>query len=360
MIALLFSFAVTTAFIPGIFGAASNTAWAVMWLVAPVLLLNCKIGVTPITVLGALFLAYASISLLWSPHGLLELMQLLALASVFVWGLALKDLRNVTIGLSVGLAVSSVIAILQYFKAELLIINFTKFSGLFINSNIYAEVSGMIFILLIINKLWWYIPVTIPGLLVSSRAVVLALGVSLAMFIWHKSKIASIGIVLASWFIALKLSFRDALIDLSSASSINTQSINIRFNIWLDMLQGFNLFGNGIGSFVYLFPYYNKHLDTTVSLAEYAHNDLMQLIFELGIGALPLVMIVGLLLKINHEYRNALVFFIIIGFFGFPLHMPVTAFIVALVAAQLAKLSLGSRVTVNSRGPILLNRMETV
>ena len=350
-----------TASIPGIVGLTVNTSWAVMWLVSPLLLLNCKIGLTPVNILGATFLSYAALSLLWSPHGLLELMQLLALASVFVWGLSLANLKNVTIGLSLGLAVSSVIAILQYFKIDLSIVTTEKLTGLFINPNIYAEVSGMVLILILIYKLWWYIPVVIPGLLVSSRAVVLALGVSLAMFVWARFKLASIIIVITSWFIALKLSARDTLFsDLSiGTSNLNTQSLNIRLDMWYDMLFGFKIFGNGIGSFVYVFPEYNKHLDTTVSIAEYAHNDLLQLIFELGIGAIPLLIIAWILLKVNDVHKRALIFFLIIGLFGFPLHTPVVAFMLALAAAQLAKLSLGGRIAINSSRLPVFNRMET-
>lgn len=357
---MILSFAIMTAFVPGIIGATSNTSWAVMWLAMPLLLLNCKIEITLIHILGLIFLSYAALSLLWSPHGLLELMQLLALASVFVWGFTIKDLRKVTIGLAVGLAVSSVIAILQYFKIDLGILTTDKLTGLFINPNIYAEVSGMLLVLILIYKLWWFIPVTIPGLLVSSRAVVIALGITLAMFTWTKSKLLSVAIVLFSWFIAFKLSIRDTIFSDLGIEAVNTKSLNIRIGMWQDMLSGFSIFGNGIGSFVYLFPEYNKHLDVTVSIAEYAHNDLLQLIFELGIGAIPLVLIVAYLLKVNNEHRNALIFFLIIGFFGFPLHMPVTGFVVALVAAQLVKLSLGNRLAINSSRPILFNRMETV
>ena len=343
---MLLSLAIMTVFVPGIVGLASNTSWAVMWLAMPLLLLNCKIEMTLIHVLGLSFLSYAALSLLWSPHGFLEFMQLLALASVFVWGYTLKDLRSVTIGLSLGLAVSSVIAILQYFKVDLPILTYSKVSGVFVNPNIYAEVSGIILILILINKLWWYIPVTVPGLLVSSRAVIVGLTVVCLAWIWNKSKLITVSII-------------GSLIFAASFINFATGSIYERLNMWNDMSSGFNVFGHGIGSFVYLFPDYNKHLDTSVHLAEYAHNDLLQLIFELGIGAIPLILIVALLLKVNNEYRNALIFFIVISFFGFPLHMPATGFVVALVAAQLVKFSVGHRIAFNSRRSVLLNRMET-
>lgn len=343
---MLFGFAIMTAFVPGIVGLASNTSWAVMWLATPLLLLKCKIGITSINMLGVMFLSYSALSLLWFPHGLLELMQLLALASVFVWGLSLKDLKKVTIGLSLGLSVSSIIAVLQYFEIELFIYSTSKVSGLFINSNIYAEISGMLLILILIYKLWWFVPITIPGLLVSSRAVMLGLIIVGLLKIYNKSKLAAFATAMILSVIA---SFFD----------FDMSSVYQRLDIWKDTLSGLTLLGHGIGSFVYVFPEYNKHLDA-MSLAEYAHNDLLQLVFELGIGSVFLIFIISYLLRVDNELKQALTFFIVIGIFGFPLHTPITAFMLAIVSSQLAKHCLGGRSSVNSSRLPVFNRMETI
>jgi hypothetical protein len=342
---MLLGIAIMIAFVPGVIGLASITSWAVMWLVMPVLLLKCKIEITIIHILGLVFLSYAALSLLWSPHGTLELMQLLVLASVFVWAYTLQNLRKIIIGLAIGLAVSSIIAVLQYFQLETLVLkNTPNPSGLFVNSNIFAEVSGMLLILILINKLWWFIPVTLPGLMVSSRAVILGFLIVGLLWIWEKSKLAAISL-------AVSLTFAASLINFSMSS------IYQRLYIWLDMLSGLTLFGHGIGSFIYLFPDYNKHSDASINIAEYAHNELLQLTFELGIGVAPFILIILMLLKADNDYKYAFVFFIVISCFGFPLHMPVTAFMVAIVAAQLAKSSLGSRTFVYNSRPIVSNRL---
>lgn len=352
---MLLGIAIMTAFIPGVTGLASVTSWGIVWLVMPVLLLKCKIDITIIHILGIVFLSYAALSLFWSPHGMLELMQLLALASVFVWGSTLKDLKSVTVGLSIGLAVSAILALFQFFGLDFVYHVGSRPTGLFVNSNIFAEISGMLLLLILINKLWWYISVTLPGLAVSSRAVILALGVSLAMLIWAKSKILSILILVSSWLLAYFITFPNIVSDTAS----NVTSAYQRIYMWQDMLAGFTIFGNGIGSFVFKFPEYNKHLDSSF-LAEHAHNDLLQLIFELGIGAIPLIIAVALLLKVQNEYKSALVFFIVIGMFGFPLHAPITAFMLALVAAQLAKSSLGFRDIVDNIRSVLFIRLEAI
>lgn len=353
---MLLGIAIMTAYMPGVIGLASITSWAVMWLVMPIILLKCKIEITIIHILGIVFLSYVALSLLWSPHGMLEFMQLLALASVFVWGSTLRDLRNVTIGLSIGLGFSSVLAIFQFFGFNDIVYSGTsRPSGLFFNSNIFAEISGMILLLILINKLWWFIPVTVPGLVVSSRAVILGLGISLAVMTWTKSKILSISILISSWLAAYFITFPSSVI---TNSVTNTASASQRLHVWQDMLAGFTMFGNGIGSFVYKFPEYNKHVDSSTTLVEYAHNDLLQLIFELGIGAIPLLIMVALLLMVKNDYKSAFIFFIIIGIFGFPLHMPITAFMLALVASQLAKSSLGYSDIVNYFRSILFSRMD--
>jgi hypothetical protein len=358
---MLLGIAIMTAYMPGVIGFVSITSWAVMWLVMPIFILKCKIDVTFIHILGMMFLSYSALSLLWSPHGMLELMQLLALASVFVWGSTLKDLKSVIVGLSIGLAFSSVLAIFQFFGFNDFVYSGTpRPSGLFFNSNIFAEISGMLLLLILINKLWWCIPVTLPGLMVSSRAVILGLGISLAVLYWTKSKALSILTLIVSWLIAYLVTFPSIInISPASISSNSTVSVFQRLYVWQDMLTGFTIFGNGIGSFVYKFPEYNKHIDSSVTLVEYAHNDLLQLIFELGIGAIPLLIIFVLLLMVKNDYKSVFAFFIIIGIFGFPLHMPVTAFMLALVASQLAKSSLGYSDIVNYFRSILFSRMDT-
>lgn len=358
---MLLGIAIMIAYIPGVIGFVSITSWAVMWLFMPIFILRCKIEITFIRILGIMFLSYSALSLLWSPHGMLELMQLLALASVFVWGSTLKDLKSVTIGLSIGMAFSSALAIFQFFGFNDFVYSGTsRPSGLFFNSNIFAEISGMLLLMILINKLWWYIPVTLPGLMFSSRAVILGLGFSLAVLVWTKSKVLSILTLIVSWIIAYLITF-PSVVNVSPASigSNTTVSIFQRFYVWQDMISGFTIFGNGIGSFVYKFPEYNKHIDGSTILVEYAHNDLLQLIFELGIGAIPLLIIVALLLMVKNDYKSAFIFFIIIGIFGFPLHMPVTAFMLALVAAQLAKSSLGYSNIVDYFRSILFVRMDT-
>jgi hypothetical protein len=342
---MLLGIAIMIAFIPSVVGAVVPTAWAVMWLAMPVYLFKCKIKMTTIHWLGLLFLSYASISLIWSPHGTYDLLQWFAIASVFVWSAELKDIKPIVVGLAIGLIASDVVAILQYFDVNL-VFKFThRPAGLFINSNIFAETSGMMLILILIYKLYWFIPVTIPGLMVSSRAVILGLSAAFLVWAWKQSKI-----------LALSISGIGVLI----VSQIGlASSTSDHYWLLLDTLSGITLSGHGIGSFAYDYPLYAKHIDLLQIRYLEAHNDILQLIFELGIGAIPLFILIFKLLKVDDVRQCAYIFFIVTSAFAFPLHQPITAFIVALVAGQLVRNSLDYRFASYNSRSVLFNRLAT-
>jgi hypothetical protein len=321
---VILAIAVLTAYIPGYTGATIPTGWAVLWLIMPILLLRCKIEPFPVYGWGAAFLLYAGLSLLWSPHGLLAFMQLCALASVFLWATTLPDLRKVSIGLAIGLGISGDISLFQWsgFQSIFRVTDFP--SGLFVNSNVFAEVSAMILVLLLVNRLWWWIPVTAPGLVIGSRASLVALLCVFLAWVWSKSKITA-AILIATL----------GAVTAYSVTTFNNKSINERWGMWADTWNGVTLWGHGIGSFEYLYPYYANHMDTVRVRPVSAHNDLLQLLFEVGIGIVPLLVALWYLARIKDNHRYVLLCFGIIGLFGFPLHIPASAFIAACCAGHL-------------------------
>ena len=333
-----------TAFSPNIVGAVVPTSWSIMLLASPILLKD-KIELTEIHIIGLIFLIYASLSWLWYPHGTLDLLRLFALASVFIWGYTLKNLKNVVIGLSVGLSVSAIIAIFQYFGYSVVFQATPKPSGLFVNQNVFSEITGMILLLLVIYKMWWFLPTTVPGLLVSSRATVIGLGFTFVIWVWSKSKSFAILIILMALLAFILITDFE-----------HFDSVYERFDIWQDTISGFTLFGHGVGSFIYDYPTYAIHHDIMTTRPFEAHNDILQLIFEFGIGAIPLILMVGILLKTNDIHKYPLIFFVIVGQLGFPLHMPVTAFMAAIVAGYLAKYSMGYSHIIDSFRSILPRR----
>lgn len=343
---MLVAFGVITAFVPLWTGAVIQTGWVWLWLAVPITLLWKEIEPSPVHWLGLCFLIYACLSLAWTPHGLYALMQLGALASVFLWAYDLPNLRKVAMGLAFGLGVSAVVALFQIDGIQVVYRATPLPSGLFINSNVFCEISALVLVLLLVERLYWFIPVTLPGLLMASRATILALGACLICWIWSKSRvIGSILIGLGLGLLCFMLSF-------------DYSHIDQRFGMWLDTWHGMSTFGHGVGSFDYLFPFYANHLDITSERPQYAHNDLIQLVFEFGIGCVPLLAAFGILAQIRDNHRYVLLVFAVISCFGFPIHIPAEAFILAVCAGSMVRNQYRIRLPSVYRGPALFDWVE--
>lgn len=323
---LLLGFGICTAYVPGILGASIPTGWFFLIILMPVIFCFCefKIG------FGFLFIAYSALSLLWTENlniGFFFLLELIALSCVYYLGENIKDLKPIFKGLALGLSVSSLLALMQYkgYGKEIFTIDNSP-AGLFLNPNIYSELSVVILISLVIFKLYWWIPVTLPGiLLVHSRAALLALGIGLVVFLYKKNKIFTVLIVLSITIISVIFYWQ----------LFNLNSIQERFNLWVDTIRGLTLFGNGIGSFEILYPLHALNIDTSLARPRYAHNDLLQLIFEAGVGVLLLIPLMTNIIKAKSEIKIIFYSIGIISLFAFPFHVPVFAFIGCLVAGHL-------------------------
>lgn len=321
----LLGLGVITIYIPGIIGGAIPTGWLFLCLTIPFFILyaDIKLG------LGFIFICYAALSLLWVKSlniSFFYFVQLLALAGVYVIGQNIKDIKIIFKGLALGLGVSSIAAIYQYLGNHSIYSLNDAVAGFFINPNIYSEISAILLIGLIVLKLWVWIPVTLPGLiLVQSRAAMLGLAVGLLFYLWQFNRKLAIGLTLTLCLTASY--FYWGRFDLSS--------IYERFNLWADTIQGFKFFGNGIGSYETMFPFYATHLNTEIARPKFAHNDLLQAIFEFGVGSIFIILAV--LNVFNSKKKETIILYtiLVISFFTYPLHVPATSFIAFLVAGYI-------------------------
>lgn len=332
----LIGFLITTIYLPGVFGATIPTGWFLIIILGALLIT----GNVP------LFIIYCAISLLWTENfniGLFFLFQFIGLWGIYCLGKVLKDLKPLFKGLAVGLGISGLIAI--EFQAGFYSVGNER-AGLFVNPNIFCEVSAVIFIGLIALKLWWWIWLAIPGLMiVHSRAALATVGICFLVMILKKDRVYG---TLGLMFVLLVLLLRiDTLTDLNST--------NQRIDLWVDTFRGLNFFGNGIGSYEILYPLYATHIDTLISRPRYAHNDLLHLVFEFGIGTLLLIPII---LKINLKSDYAIILYgiFIISLFAFPLHVPVLAFLASLVAGYLSRDNDSIRTNGNSSRQVISKR----
>ncbi len=294
-----------------IYGPATSPRWAFLAVSLPILLLLKyeKVNFTILHLLGLSFLVWSTLSLFWTSNvydGLDELIKLIILAQIFVLGSYLKSLREIFIGLAVGLTCSSILVI------------FGVKAGLFVNVNILAETALIVCVGLFVYKLWWLIPGLLPSIILNgSRAAILTGAILFCGWIWSKSKLVS------ALFIATIL----LICIISIYYGYKIESINERLIIYSDITLGLKLFGNGLGSFFSAYPYLTSEIDTVLSRPRFAHNDLLQIAFETGVIGIGLVAVIIFYMRQNYVFAS----FIAISLFSFPFHLPVTAFIAALV-----------------------------
>ena len=112
-----------------------------------------------------------------------------------------------------------------------------------------------------------------------------------------------------------------------------SSSILERWTIWRETIPALSFRGYGIGSYYFLYPFITQAFDTTLARPEHPHNELMEIWFELGfIGTFIYATLVAAAYRVADSVsRCIMVAFVTMGMFEFPSHVPVTAFLGALV-----------------------------
>lgn len=331
---MIFGFLLAVIYNPWIWNAAIQPRWSLLAVALPILIaIRSPNHFTPLHLAGALFLSWATITLAWSVNcwdGINELSQLAIIGLAFVLGARLQTLKPIFLGLGLGIAVSSLIIVSPL--RELVPNQLTSISweGLFANRNWLAEAAMLAAIGCIGYKLWWVVPGLLPAIFFQpmSRGALLGGLAALGAGIWSKSRIGCavyLALLCAGLFFAVETDHR-------------LPSVLQRVEIWRATWQGISFWGHGIGSFFTLFPYFTS-IDTLLTRPEHAHNDILEIAFELGaIGTILYGAIIALAYRSADVIgRAVLAGFVTIGMFSFPWHIPTTAFIGALVIGHAAR-----------------------
>lgn len=319
-------------YVPGYTGASIPTQWAVLSVLLPLSLWSgsATLGHKLFFVFGLL----ACFSTLWALN---PFTSVWGLWFVFIWGLSyhlgttVSDLRGLWQGLAVGLIPSAHIAGLQMVgESPVLVQDINHPAGLFFNSSLLGMVCGLVIVGLVCHRLWWYIPAPAFALLFSgSRGGIVMVAVGLA---------ARFGGALA----AIALVAAGMLLFIFTVDPADMQ----RMQIWGVTLRTIDILGFGPGSFLDLF--YIDKIKGAMIHPEYVHNDILQLTYEYGLGAISLIGLFGMALrKSTHLDWPVLVAFATAAGFYFPLYAPVTAFIGFVVAGS----CLCNRVVVRHHSP---------
>lgn len=147
-----------------------------------------------------------------------------------------------------------------------------------------------------------------------SRTAIVAGGFAFFVWIWRQSRIPAILLAIICVCILIIIS------DGRSTSFYN------RMGIWQDTLTHITFWGQGLGSFADAYRGWAVHINMAREVAPHAYNDYLELIFELGIGAAALWLLLILTWeRINPEAKLILGTFGILSLSFFPLYVPIIA-----------------------------------
>jgi len=302
------AFVVTVAYVPWFADAANAPRWMLLSLLLP-WAWNLRL-LSGSHIAGIMFLLFAALSLLWTPvpiEGVQPLWQFILLGVVFCIGFEMESLEPIFVGAAWGIGVSSAVAL---FQAEP--------TGLFLNKNFMAEAAVLVAVGVIIYRRWELLVLFLPAMFMPlSRGALLAFGITMVLY-WRSTWIAVLGAV----------AFALLLLAQPHGSSLGE-----RWVIWTFTLEHLTWFGHGIGSFYIDFPSFRE--GGFALRFDHAHNDLLELVYEFGLGTVPLLLVWLVAMCQYSQVRLVLVAFAVEGCFGFPLFLPVTGALAALAAGHL-------------------------
>ncbi len=310
------AFLVAVAYVPWFADAANTPRWVLLSLLVPA---AWRVQTwIPAHIAGAVFIALAAASLLWTPvpiEGLQPLWQFILLGAVFCIGVELENMEPIFVGAAWGLSVSSAVALFQH-----------EPTGLFLNKNFMAEAAVLVAVGLMVYKRWEMLPMLMPAIFLPlSRGALLALAVA-GVLRWRAG---GAGIRSTAWLVAtIFVAFVVLLIEQPNGASLGE-----RWVIWSYTANHLSWFGHGLGSFYIDFPSFQD--GGFARRFDHAHNDLLELAYEFGVLAVPLLLVWLAAMWQHSQVRLVLIAFTVEGCFGFPLFLPVTGALAALVAGHL-------------------------
>jgi hypothetical protein len=334
MIGGLLGFALMTAFWPGIAAAAVLPRWIVGALMMLAFVSSPRLAMTCVHWTGLVLCTFLIATLAWAPSwdGGDVALCLVIMAAAFAWASTLDDVSPFVIGAAAGIAVNSALVIAQQFTA-LPLPFYARPAGLFYNPNLLAEAASAVIVAVAALRLWWLAALLLPALLLpGTRGALFAAAACLVLLVdWRYNDWKLRLLVGCVAFIALIVFVRQGVND----------SIHIRLDYWRDGLAALNWQGHGIGSIWTTFPQFAHftHVEVKDVRPEHLHNELLELAYEGGVGAVVLALVFVVALA-DAAYKNPLALVLlalaIMSVTEMPLREPATALFGAVIAGFVA------------------------
>lgn len=285
--------------------------------------------------LGAVFLGYALLSISWSVGNRVWLtIELCSFAIAYIIGMKLQNHKLVWIAFA-AILTSDVtgFAILWVISDETFHRMMLAFNPNYLGCALAIAIAGAI-----VYRLYWFIPFGVLGLcLCLSRGAAMTAGIigTIALF---RSKYKATALILPAIAVIVVFTQRET----------EGTSLLSRMGVWQDTINHMTLFGHGFGSFMTEYAAFPIRSNMTLLLAPHAYNDFLELIFELGIGSIPLWLMLVVSIESRADGRLIIGAFCLLSLTYFPLSVPIVG---QLFALTLGGLSQGVRYEVPSEIP---------
>lgn len=335
----LLGLGLTTAYWGGIPAFAIAPRWAVLCF-CPLLFMLRPIEMRSAHWVGLAVLGWAALSLAWVPvelEGLDGMAKLLLLASAFMVGSTFADLRPLFAGAAAGMLVNAAVAALQLTGwGDIQQLSFAP-AGLLGNKNFLGETAALV-LFGVVGSGRWRIASALACLFCvlasGCREAWLAVGLGAATWLalWGGKRVRALEAAAC---------ITGAVLLSANVGNAHWGDIGDRILIWEDTLLGLTWAGRGIGSFMVAYPEHAQYFNVLVARPEFAHNDFLQLLFELGpLGAgLALWAAAYCIRGADTCARCFFVVAVVECCLGFPLHLPATGGLIAVVAGYAARRS---------------------
>jgi hypothetical protein len=330
------AFLVAAAFVPGIFSSASMPRWWAIAIAVPLCSRMDPRALDPrIAALLAAGLAWCAASLSWSPDPLdgglnLLMLALLSLAMIAAAGEA--DVEPAIEAFGWGVGVSALIAVPQSMGWSP-VYQITSPAGLFASSEVLAEVAAPVLVWAALRRPhgaritphWGLVALMLIPLALCHSRIAVAVAAAGLVAGWRPSR---------SWHrpAALILLSVAAVAAVGLFGAGKMQSGLDRVVLWGAAVQSITPVGRGLGWWAFAHP---------GSIEEFAHSDALQMMVEVGGGAL-FFFAVPVLILLRRDAgstaeRAALVTLCIEAVVSFPTHLAAPGFLAAVLAGGMAR-----------------------
>jgi hypothetical protein len=345
----LWGFAVATAYVPGIYSAPYMPRyWVIALGLAACARLDLKALDEKLLWCMGVLLLWSALTLLWTPAlyggalsvAFMAIFCLIVIASAS----ATASQRNAVLsGFAVGMAVSTVLAVGQRLFGLTWIPQGAVPGGLFFNCEVLGETLA---------------PVAVWCAIVSRErndngavnfwpilaAIVLSVGVLLTQ---ERIAIAVLAVgltygLVCDWRVRSAIFGLIGVVGIIAVVEHGALSADTRIMYWGTAIRSFTFFGSGIGWWFQAHPFPHE---------EYVHSDVLQSVVEIGFAAAALVALPVLAFWNggSRAERAACVALCIEAVVSFPLHMPATLFVFAVLTGALCSRRADVRVSGLSR-----------